>query len=750
MNSPNTDPETPEIPTESTTSGNSPLAATHNTDSWLDSKLTLRSELKFDSRWEGENPVVVIEDPVRSKYFQIGEREYRFIALIDGQRTAREIIDLLNTSEESQNPTLTAQLAIEVSQWLVQTNLTFGKEFDNSQRLNLQAGKIKRQKIMAWINPISCKFRIFNPNQLLSKVQPYFQWVFSVWFFLIWCGLGTYASVQLYQHWDQLSVASTGILSGFSWIWLLVIWVALKLVHETAHGIACRKYGGEVPEAGVLLILFTPMAYVNVTSMWRFTNRWHRMAVSSAGMYVELFISFVAVITWTKTDGVTGDIAFNIFIMSSLTTILFNANPLMRFDGYFLLSDLLNIPNLYSKGAKWFGDRTLSLLFGLPKTENLCKPSERKSVAIYGCLAFFWKISISLSLIIGAGVLLDGVGLFLSILGVALWFGLPIYRTLKPLVSLNSQRPINLLRTALSLCILVGLGTLLFTTLKAPAIKSAPAIIQFSKETLVRSDADGFIQAILVNDGDQVRQGQELLSLKNPQITNEANELTRLIEESEVQYRIYRKQDQRSLALAEQTKQKELKAQLKEKKTAANGLKIRAPFDGFVFQRDLASQIGSFVNRGDEILTIAPFNTKEVVVSIDQRDLDSIHNNIGNPIKIIMPGLPLFQSPLSRVNPRASTISTHPSLCAHANGPLPVKPIASGNNDVGDQEFELLTPRFNAFIELGADQSCQLHSGQRGRAIFPTGEQSLGSYFYIAASEWLECKIKFATQNAAF
>ncbi|MDB4381084.1 hypothetical protein N9Z70_06810, partial [Mariniblastus sp.] len=121
MNSPNTDPETPEIPTESTTSGNSPLAATHITDSWLDSKLTLRSELKFDSRWEGENPVVVIEDPVRSKYFQIGEREYRFIALIDGQRTAREIIDLLNSSEESQDPTLTAQLAIEVSQWLVQT-----------------------------------------------------------------------------------------------------------------------------------------------------------------------------------------------------------------------------------------------------------------------------------------------------------------------------------------------------------------------------------------------------------------------------------------------------------------------------------------------------------------------------------------------------------------------------------------------------------------------------------------------------
>ncbi len=716
---------------------------------WLDSKLTLRSELKFDSRWEGETPVVVIEDPVRSKYFQVGAREYRFIALVDGQRTAREIINLLHSSKEISDLSLANQLGIEVSRWLVQTNLTYGKDFDTGQRLKVQSDKIQRQKIMAWINPISCKFRLFNPNQLLSTVQPYFQWVFSVWFLIVWSGSGLYASIRLYQHWDHLSVATTGILSGFSWFWLLVIWVLLKLVHESAHGIACRKYGGEVPEAGVLLILFTPMAYVNVTSMWRFSNRWHRMAVSGAGMYVELFISFIAVVVWTKTTGVMSDIAFNIFIMSSLTTILFNANPLMRFDGYFLLSDLLNIPNLYSKGAKWFGDRILSLLFGLPKTENICKPNECRQVAIYGCLAFFWKISISLSLIIGAGVLFDGLGLLLSVLGVTLWFGLPIYRTLKPLVMRNSQRPINLVRTGLSLCILIGLGTLLFTTLKAPAIKSAPAIIQFSKETLIRSDAEGFIQTLLVNDGEQVRKGQLLIVLKNPAISNEADELARLIEESEVQYRIYRKQNQKSLALAERTKQKELREQLVEKTKAAQGLRISAPFDGFIFQRNLANRLGSFVHRGAELLTIAPFNTKEVVVSVDQRDLESIRNNIGNPIKIIMPGLPLFQSQLSRVNPRASTISTHPSLCAHANGPLAVKPIANDQHSE-NLEFELLAPRFNAFIELGKNQSNLLESGQRGRAIFPTGDLSLGNYFYITASEWLESKIKFATQNAAF
>ena len=271
-------------------------------------------------------------------------------------------------------------------------------------------------------------------------------------------------------------------------------------------------------------------------------------------------------------------------------------------------------------------------------------------------------------------MLFDGLGLFLSVLGVTLWFGLPIYRTLKPLLGVNSQRPIRLLRTALSLSVLLGLGTLLFTALKAPAIKSAPAIIQFSNETFLRADAAGFIKKILVSDGEQVRKGQPLIVLENPQISNEVTALSRLIKESEVQYRIYRKQGQRSLALAEQNKQRELKTQLAEKKAVAEGLKIFAPLDGFIFQRDLESRLGSFAHRGDEILTIAPLNTKEVVVSIDQRDLDSIRNSLGEPIKIVMPGLPVFQSLLSRINPRASTHSTHPSLLRPCKRPTSCPP----------------------------------------------------------------------------
>lgn len=725
------------------------LAAGSQSDQWLDSRLKLRAELKFDSRFENKKAFVVIEDPVRSKYFQIGPREYRFVASIDGIKTPREIIALLNANLAESEPAYDDESVMQICQWLVQSNLVFGEAIDNAKRLNTQANALKRSQLIGLINPISCKFKLFNPNTALTKIQPYAQWLFSTWFFVIWCGVAIYAVSQIYWHWDELGAASTGILSGYSWIWLLIIWILLKVVHEAAHGTACRRYGGEVPEAGVLLLLFTPMAYVNVTSMWRFSNRWHRIVVSAAGMYVELFISFLAFILWAQTTGVVANIAFNVFLMSSVTTILFNANPLMRFDGYFLLSDLLKIPNLYSKGTKWFGDRIKSLAFGVPRTSNICNDSELRRVAIYGSLAFFWKISISISLIIGASVLFHGLGLILSAIGVALWFGVPIYNQFKSLFGANAKHRVNPYRFAFSVCVIALFGFSMFWILKAPAIKSAPAIVQFADETLLRADASGFVSQLLVTDGQAVTKGQCLIVLDNPTLTNEVVELERLAGEAKVQYRIYKKQKKLSLAMTELKKHEELNQQLAEKQAEANGLQVTAPFDGFVFQRNLDNMIGSFAKRGDPLISIAQRQTKEVVVSIDQQDLESIEGNEGELLRVVMPGLSVFRSKLIRVNPRASEIPTHPSLCAQAGGPLNVRPAITGGNSE-EPQVELLSPRFNVFLELDPESSKRLQSGQRGRAFFSTCEQSLGSYLYLAVADWLEAKIEIATQTAAF
>ena len=716
-------------------------------EQWLNAKLAIRAELRFDVRKNGDSVDVVIEDPVRSKFFQVGETEYRFIASLNAELRVQEVLSNLLAAQPG---TLDEDKAVKICQWLVNSNLVIGLEGDSSQRLNMQAKALSQQKLMGLLNPICFKIRLFNPNEALQKIQPYTQWFFSKTFLAVWLLVGLYALQIVYTKWDALGDAYVGILSGGRWFWLLVIWILLKLIHEVGHGVACRKYGGEVPDAGVLMLLFTPMAFVNVTSSWRFQSRWHRIVVAGAGMYVELFLSFLAIIVWAHSaPGVLADLCFNIFVMACFTTILFNANPLMRFDGYYILSDTINVPNLYPKGTKWFGDRLKRLLFGTPLTSNICAASEIRRVAVYGSMAFFWKILISLSLIIGSSVIFHGSGIVLAVLGVGLWFGLPIYKQFKMIFGPDSNCPPNMRRVQLSAISIAVVIVCMFSVLRGPATKSAPAIVQFKNEVPLRADADGFVKLIHVQNGQQVKTGEVLLELENRELTNEILGLKLEAEEAAIQARIFREQTENALAQAEQKNHESLLIQLKEKQAQAAGLKVIAPFDGFVFQRNLDHCLGSFVHRGDEVLNIAQQQTKEIVVSIDQSDLESIKGNEGKFLRVAFPGNRVFKSELVRVNPRAEDRPTHPSLCAHLGGPLPVRQAAR-ENETDDSNMKLLSPRFTADLSVSSEFASELHSGQRGRAFFSARKQSLGSCLYLAVSDWFKKKLEQATYTAAF
>ena len=712
---------------------------------WLASTFSLRSELKFDTRSEKGKPFVVIEDPVRSKYFQVGVEEYDFIASLDGKKAASQIVEELGQLD---GDSVTPEQAVTICQWLVQSNLVISEALDSSTRLGNQASAIDKQKMMGWLNPISFKVSLFNPNQILSACQGPFSWLFSGWFLLLWLITGGVAMNVLFASGDELGTASAGILSGTSWISLLVFWLVLKVVHEFAHGLACKKYGGEVPEAGVLFLLFTPMAFVNVTSMWRFSSRWHRIVVAAAGMYVELFISFVALIIWSRSDGMLADMAYNVFLMASITTILFNANPLMRFDGYFILSDLLNVPNLYPKGTRWFGDRARNLFFGTPKTTGLFAAEEATVARIYGTMAWFWKWSISIGLIIGASVMFNGAGLMLGIIGAVLWIGLPVFNQFKSLFGADAKIPYSKTRTAISCLAVAGGLACLFFVLKAPATKSAPAIVQFSDETVIRAAADGFVREILVSSGQRVEQGQELVRMHNDDLDTEINQMVAELATAKIQSRIHRQDGDLSLANVEMEMVAGFETQLAEKQAQRDALVIRSPISGRVFQRNLSDLSGSFIKRGDAVMSVAAQDTKELVVSVDQRDLESIKANVGHDVRVMLPGRPVFASSIERVDPRATDQTTEPRLCANSGGPLPVKPNPNSKpGDNSESSFVLLSPRFDAYVSLDPSVGSQIHAGQRCQVFFSATEQSLGSYFFLATSEWLKNKIELAVET---
>ena len=360
---------------------------------------------------------------------------------------------------------------------------------------------------------------------------------------------------------------------------------------------------------------------------------------------------------------------------------------------------------------------------------------------VYGSLAFFWKVTISIGLIIAASVMFHGAGLVMGVLGAVLWFGLPLVKQYRDHVGAESKNPVKPQRVLIS-----GLATAmamvaLFWILKAPPTKSAPVVVQFAEETILRSAADGFVEEILVRSGDDVVAGQPLVRLRNETLQLEVDSLAADIKATSIQERIYRQDNELALASVEDEKRAGLKKQLLEKQEQLDGLIVRSPLDGFVFQRNLNQRLGSFVHRGDELLKVAKRDTKEIIVSVDQRDLESIQLGLDKPLRIALPGVSLFESNISRLDPRASNLPTHPSLCAKAGGPLPLKPGPQNSTVDQENDLVLLSPRFDVLVSLDDTIGKNLQSGQRGRAFFSARTQSLGSYCCIAVSDWLRTKI---------
>ena len=617
----------------------------------LSAVLTVRSDLRFEVGLEAGHQYIAVEDPVRQKFFRVGEPEYEVIVLLDGQRTGQQVVDQLVASgiELAQ-----AQVRVEqVAEWLIQQNLAVSDKQDNAARLNLQAQRLDRSKKLAWLNPISIRIPLFNPNNLLDRLAVLGSVLFSTWFFVGWLLIVAMAAVVAVGRWAEFSGSMRGILSGSGWIWLLALWLVLKIVHELAHGLACKRYGGEVPQAGVLLLLFTPLAFVDVTSMWRFQNRWRRMVVSAAGMYVELLIAAVAILVWANSTGQVADFSFQLALMASVTTLLFNANPLMRFDGYFLLSDLIAIPNLYQRGSNWLSAACSKLLLGKPARAG-SRNHETWSVKVYGLLAFVWRILICVGLILGASVLFQGAGFLLSLIGALFWIGLPVWKHCKRIATDVSAGVVSWKRLSFVGSVAIAMLFGLFYIISAPGTRSAPALVKFADQRTLRAEADGFVDEVLVASGQLVHAGQPLIRLSNPEIENEAFELEKKLAESKIQARIYLNQREHALAQAESENVKQLQRQLEEKRQQVNGLTLVSPADGIVFDRNLKHRPGQFVNCGDALLEFADSHRKQLVAFVDQRDFDERYWQSGTNVRALFPGHRVTQCVTSSIHPRAT------------------------------------------------------------------------------------------------
>ena len=247
----------------------------------------LRGDLHFSLQQHGEDTCYLIEDEKNSRFYRVGIPEYTFISLLDGTTTVREAMS--HTAALLGNDAFTENDAATICKWLIDTQLANTEASGVSGRLVESQQKAAKAKRAQWMNPVIVRIPLLRPDNLVEWCTKRFGWWISWPAFAVWLGVVCLAIHQLVLNWSEMSSAGSHVFAAGNWLWLAICYCLLKVFHELSHGMACKKFGGHVREAGVVLIALAPIPYVDVTSAWRFPSKWKRIFVSAAGMYTEVF-----------------------------------------------------------------------------------------------------------------------------------------------------------------------------------------------------------------------------------------------------------------------------------------------------------------------------------------------------------------------------------------------------------------------------------------------------------------------------
>lgn len=697
----------------------------------------LRPELRPASRHFGSERWFTLEDPVTDRFYRLGEAEFRFAERLRGDVTLAEALAESNAAPDATGKTLTGQEALIVYQWLADCGLTVSTNVEDVKNLELAAERASRAVRVQRVNPLMVRIPLFDPNRFLARVYPWLGWVTSPLFFVVWLSAVIYAGYLVISEWTPIRAALSQVVAPNNWVWLLLAWLGLKLVHELMHGLAVKRFGGHCREAGVFLILFIPLAYVDVSSVWRFSSRWPRVAVAAAGMYVELFIAAVSLSIWSVSEpGLVRSIAYDTALVASIGSLLFNANFLMRFDGYHIVSDALGIPNLYVHGQRYVSYLINRFAFGAPAALPQVPGGRSWLVRSYGVAAGLWRITVLAALLIAASMLLEGAGIILAVLAAGLWFGPPIVAWIKRFrASETGQPPLSVRRGATRMAILAAVGYGLWNA-PVPKYVVIPGTVAYQDVHEVRAGTAGFVADILVSPGENVRLGTPLIKLRNDELVTHAATLRLEILANEIKARRFREQK----ALGElRTVLKRIEI-LKEEAASLDAevdeLTIIAARDGTFLSPDLSTSLGQYLPVGQSIGVIADEGAKEVVLSAQPEDLPD--DVVGAQIAFqagqeLTPDI----AEISRVAPTASRNVEFAALSAANGGPIPVT-LSSGDNKEAKERTggEYTQPRLQLVASLSRDQSIRQYEGSPVSARLAGRERTIGEELYASWQRW--------------
>jgi putative peptide zinc metalloprotease protein len=713
-------------------------------------RLVLADRLRFSLQsWSG-GLSYVIEDPQNGTYFRIGTTEYTFLSLLDGRTTVAEA--MARTAAVTGPKSFRDEDCIEICNWLISHQLASTPWAQSAEPLADRQEKQQNTNWLQKLNPLSITVQLGNPEPFLRWLQPVFGTLFRPLGFGMIVMLGLFTAWAVLSQWNRFTSGTTEVISRENWILFGLAWIGLKAIHEVSHGVACLAFGGSVRNWGVNFMLGVPLPFVNVSSSWSLASKWHRMAIGAAGMYAEFTVALLAALFWCRlSDGIGSQLCSMVMLTGGVLTVLFNLNPLMRFDGYYLLADWLEIPNLSQYGRADLLRQTRRWLFGVRLDAPVWPDRSWLNIRIYGVLSAAWRSLMTVSIIIGAESMFAGAGIILALLAFVLWILVPIVHAIRYVVHGLPGEQHSRFRFALITTCLMLLGAYSGSQWTVPERLVLPAIYDYSPLVNLRSSVPGFVRDVTVVNGQMVATGELVARLNNPDLEFQLADLQNAVFVSERRLDGLQATDEIAAVQHEQENLNALRLQLAEAEAQISQLEIRSPSDGVVIAAELDSLLGQFVTSGELLCQIGHPDARQIQTLVTAEQLFILQDRIGKKVEISLAGRRQkpFAGVLREIEPTATTQLRHPALAASAGGPIVVRsagPLSSNNtneNQPGiDQHVEMLEPRFVATIQLTELSRESLGAGQLGNVYVQVAERTPAELAFIRSRDWLETHLR--------
>ena len=465
----------------------------------------------------------VVKEPLGQKYYQFPPHVFYILKQLDGNRSIEQLIEGFHQAHAPKRITRS-----ELQQLLTRFHrdglVTSGAVGQGIELLRRGRKNATMERLSSMSNILAIRWRGFDPERILNVLDRWFWWVFTPTAIVITLCFAMVALFSVLIHFEAFQSRLPGFDQFFDprrWVMFAVVLAVTKMFHEFGHGLSCKRLGGECHEIGFMMLVLTPCLYCNVSDSWRLPNKWHRAAIGAAGMYVEIILSTIATFVWWFVEpGWIQDLCLQVMLVSSISTILFNGNPLLRFDGYYILSDLLEIPNMYQKSTSALTTMLGRHWLGLEIPDDQLMPTNRPwAFALYTVAAFCYRWIILASIIVFLTRWLEPYGLDSVGKGIAIFSGFgmlywPSYKLFRYMSVPGRMHQIEKPRFAIGLILFLALmGALLF--IPFPHYVRCPLIMVPQQMETVYIPESGLVQEVKVRNGDQVESGAVLATLEN-------------------------------------------------------------------------------------------------------------------------------------------------------------------------------------------------------------------------------------------